>query len=152
MEWNRLLFDTFIPRAYARLLSALVKHDTLHGKGVLRAWPRRSTDDSIWQSTPNEVLKEVLSLKAKVWPTTPEPGHADEQFSILEEVFVTQSGAAPSEETLIALTSAGLKTTQLPAHLYTLVQSGEMPVKFLDPGSVREALLVVLLFIFAMNF
>lgn len=129
VEWNHILFDAFLPRAWAALLKVLLQDD--HLEDVFRAWPPRQSevfggDNAYWQPLPAKLLACIVASKAEVWPVivgSPKGGPLP-HFAELGSVLV--ASADVDDVTLRALANAGLRITQLPTYIVELLVSSEV--------------------------
>ena len=141
VEWNYAIFDTFVPRAWAKLLSALVKGNEIR-PDIWSAWPRKISEDdanasSYWGNMSQKLLKEVLSAHLEIFPTS-SPNCGVPSHVSLESALV----AAPSDDPAViaALARTGIPLVQPPKHIYCLLEKSDfIPV---TPVHVHEALLV----------
>ncbi|KAJ7262754.1 hypothetical protein B0H12DRAFT_1104316 [Mycena haematopus] len=136
VEWNHILFDTFLPRTWAALLRILLQED--HLKDVFRAWPPRQSevfggDNVYWQALPAKLLAHIVASKAEVWPVVPgSKGGTLVPFAELGSVLV--ASADVDDATLRALANAELRVTQLPTYIVELLSSS-------GPTTMRYTLL-----------
>ncbi|KAF8131271.1 hypothetical protein K438DRAFT_1739837, partial [Mycena galopus ATCC 62051] len=126
VEWNSILFDTFLPRTWAALLEVLLQTD--HLTDVFRAWPPRQHevfggDNAYWQTLPAKLLACIVASKAEVWPVvTGSKAGTLPHFAELGAVHV--ASADVDDATLRALANAGLRvTTRLPTYIVELLSS-----------------------------
>ncbi|RXW22304.1 hypothetical protein EST38_g3552 [Candolleomyces aberdarensis] len=117
IKWNKILFENFIPRAWACLL------ETLAGLGVpidiLSAWPAAQSftkcgESVYWASFPENVLKYVIETGAAVWPALGQNNYKD-----LHNVFFVCSKI--NDGTSEALARQGLSICRPPAHIFKMV-------------------------------
>ncbi|KAK7018615.1 BTB domain-containing protein [Favolaschia claudopus] len=137
VEWNKILFDSFLPRCWAALLRLLLQSDDL--RDVFRAWPPRQSEvfggDSVyWQSICAKLLACIVESKAELWPVVAgSKGGTLPQFSDLSSVLVTSSEV--DEATLRALANAELRVSQLPTYIFELVsQATGLQCTLLSPS------------------
>ncbi|KAJ6589057.1 hypothetical protein B0H19DRAFT_1367527 [Mycena capillaripes] len=125
VEWNHILFDTFLPRTWAALLKVLLQDD--HLTDVFRAWPPAQAivfggDNAYWQTLPAKLLACIVASKAEVWPVvTGSKGSTRSHFADLGSVLV--ASADVDDATLRALANAGLAVTQLPEYILQLLSN-----------------------------
>lgn len=138
VEWNHILFESFLPRTWTALLTVLLQDDQLIH--VFRAWPPAQPpvfggDNAYWQSLPAQLLDCILTSKAKVWPVVT-GSKADDtlpHFADLDSVYVAAADVDAS--TLRALANAGLQITQLPEYILQLLKDGaQEQFTLLSPG------------------
>ena len=145
IEWNKLLFDEFIPRAWRFLLEILVQADGIID--VFRAWPSkqpvtRSGDTVYWQSLPTRLLHFVVSSMSPVWPVYSLHKHSPMEYKDLDQLMAT-SQLAIRETVLRSLTMMGLELTRLPAYLADEIKKlADRRYVILMPGTAHDALLV----------
>ncbi|KAG7442137.1 uncharacterized protein BT62DRAFT_1010912 [Guyanagaster necrorhizus] len=124
VEWNQLLFDKYLPKAWAALFPVLIKQDGL--KEIYRAWPAaqpivETGDSTYWQDLPRNLLSAVVSSGALVWPLVPRSPKSKAwntevaAFQDLRSVIV--AGGAIDVKALQALVDAGLKIIQPPEYI-----------------------------------
>lgn len=116
-EWNRLLFETYIPQAWATLLEVLVTRDSI--KDIFHAWPSPqaevySGDYAYWKDIPLHVARYALDLP--VWPVfgTNPPSYGTATSLLM-------AGEEPQDNTLTILVRAGLSITRPPQYLTQIV-------------------------------
>ncbi|KAJ6617959.1 hypothetical protein B0H10DRAFT_1947944 [Mycena sp. CBHHK59/15] len=126
VEWNHILFESFLPRTWAALLKVLLQDDLL--TDVFRAWPPAQSvvfggDSAYWQTLPAKLLACIVASKAEVWPVvTGSKQTSTPHFADLGSVLV--ASADIDEATLRALANAGLRVTQLPEYILQLLSNG----------------------------
>jgi hypothetical protein len=144
IEWNKLLFDEFIPRAWRVLLEVLVQADGIID--VFRAWPKKqpktlSGDTVYWQSLPTRVLHFVLSSRSPVWPVYSLLKNSPMEYKVLDDLMTSQPTIP--ESVLRSLTTMGLELTRPPAYLVDEIKNLVDPrYVILAPKTAHDALLV----------
>ena len=144
IEWNKLLFSEFIPRAWRFLLEVLVQADGIID--VFHAWPSKqpvalSGDTVYWQSLPSRVLHFVLSSSSPVWPVYSYHKNSPMEYKVLDRLMTSQS--AIREAVLRSLTTMGLELTRPPAYLTDDIKKLADPrYVILTPETAHDALLV----------
>jgi hypothetical protein len=134
IEWNRLLFNEFIPTAWAKMLPILTKND--HLTDVFSLWPIIDVGSSLhWRTLPISLLRQVDSMNLAIWPTF---GHQT-AFDVLSSVLVAFD---IEDRVLLALTEAGLKITSPPNHILEIIHMTEPHYTPLSPKMAHTALLV----------
>ncbi|KAK0447435.1 uncharacterized protein EV420DRAFT_1713851 [Desarmillaria tabescens] len=124
VEWNQLLFEKYLPKAWATLLPILIEQDGL--KQIYRAWPAaqpivETGDSTYWQDLPRHLLTAVVSSGFMVWPLVPRsPKNRARNtpvaaFQNLRSVIVASS--AIDVKALQALVDAGLNIIQPPEYI-----------------------------------
>ncbi|RXW22295.1 hypothetical protein EST38_g3559 [Candolleomyces aberdarensis] len=119
IEWNKLLFDVFIPRAWTHLLRTLPKHapTTPH----FSAWPVTQhfteSDSAYWGSFPENVLDTVLEEEdATIWPVT-----GQDVCKRLQDVLLARPST--SDEVIKALADTGMSICRPPDHLFRMMEA-----------------------------
>ncbi|KAH6902619.1 hypothetical protein BKA70DRAFT_1306179 [Coprinopsis sp. MPI-PUGE-AT-0042] len=138
VQWNQLLFDNFIPRAYARLIDVYASSPT-PGADIFSVWPMTQSlskcgESVYWNSFPSRVLQYAVSQDLAVWPVlgTVIP-------FCLREVFIATSHV--SSEVLDVLVSLGMPISKPPAHLIELLTSNcPTGLRMLTPETVAAEL------------
>ncbi|KAF6756618.1 hypothetical protein DFP72DRAFT_893244 [Ephemerocybe angulata] len=137
VEWNKILFETFIPRAWSQLLELLATE--FPAVSIFSAWPAsqssaRSGEAAYWQTLPFDVLKAILANRLPVWPVT------GQGYGRLSDVFI----APPELDISIsnALASAGLNIcAQVPKHIYEMIRDNHSTRdRVLTPKRAADAL------------
>lgn len=144
IEWNKLLFEEFIPRAWRILLEVLVR---VHGiVDVFRAWPNKqpitlSGDTIYWQSLPTRVLHFVVSSGSPVWPVYSLQKDSPTEYKVLDELMTSQPSIR--ESVLRSLTMMGLELTRPPVYLVEEIKKlVDSRYVILTPEAAHDALLV----------
>lgn len=144
IEWNKLLFNEFIPRAWKVLLEVLVQ---VHGiVDVFRAWPNKqprtlSGDTVYWQSLPTRLLHFVVSSGSPVWPVYSLHKNSPTEYKTLDGLMTSQP--AIRESVLRSLTTMGLELTRPPAYLVEEINKlADSRYVILTPEAAHDALLV----------
>ena len=144
IEWNKLLFDEFIPRAWTFLLEVLVQADGIID--VFRAWPNKqpmtlSGDTVYWQSLPTRLLRFVVSSGSPIWPVYSLHKNSPMEYKILDKLVTSQP--AIRESVLRSLTTIGLELIRPPAYLVDEIKNLVDPrYVILTPETAHDALLV----------
>lgn len=144
IEWNKLLFDEFIPRAWRFLLEVLIQADGIID--IFRAWPNKqpialSGDTVYWRSLPTRLLHFVVSSQSPVWPLYPLHKHSPMEYKALDQLMTSQP--AVQESVLRSLAIMGLELTQPPAHLVDEIKTLADPrYVILTPEAAHVALIV----------
>ena len=145
IEWNKLLFEEFIPRAWRFLLEVLVQEDGIIN--VFRAWPSKQpatlTGDTVyWQSLPTRLLHFVVSSKSPVWPLYSPHNNSPMKYKVLDQLMTTFQPAI-QDTVLRSLTTMGLELTRPPAYLADEIRKLADPrYVILTPETAHDALLV----------
>ncbi|KAJ2918885.1 hypothetical protein MD484_g1553, partial [Candolleomyces efflorescens] len=117
IEWNKLLFDIFIPRAWSQLLRTITLH--FPRIDIFSAWPVAKhfteSDSAYWATFPQHVLNTVLENDVAVWPAI------CQGVKRLEDVFV--ASASISDEVVQALVDTGVSVCRPPDHLFAMIMA-----------------------------
>ncbi|KAH6903850.1 hypothetical protein BKA70DRAFT_579826 [Coprinopsis sp. MPI-PUGE-AT-0042] len=138
VEWNKLLFEEFVPRAYARLFEAYL--NVRPNGDIFKVWPAAqsisiSGESVYWNLFTRNVLNFVVKGGLSVWPTLgPNPAHKRLQEAIVATPEIAQ-------DVLDALATLGFSIIRPPAYLVSLLQV-HFPIdtKILTPGAVGDEL------------
>lgn len=166
IEWNNILFDTYIPSTWATLLSILLAHDCIamgnSNSNIFNAWPPSQPlldggDAAAYRhAMPRDVLRAVLSLngrhghEAAIWPlvdfealdTTVTVSLTKGGFADIGSVLVS-AGDEDEDGTLAALAMAGVRITRPPRYIADLLrETGVDSCQWLTPQSAYWRLLV----------
>ena len=137
-EWNWVLFDRFIPKAWANLLSVLT-HD-FH-ENIFSAWPPLQTvkafgQSNYWATISRSVLNVVLDQRLAIWPAMYSQTYFD-----LEHILLVSSDT--NESVLRSLSNVGLRLCVPPTHIFALVAAqGNWQHRILTPETAYQALQV----------
>ncbi|KAG6816343.1 hypothetical protein H0H87_006848 [Tephrocybe sp. NHM501043] len=135
VEWNRLLFDAYLPQAWMVLLSMLAASNI---RNIFAAWPppqkpNQLGDSGYWENLPFNLLHHIKKEKAYVWPV-----FGLDEFCGLGDVLV--AGGQEQEEILRALASVGVRFTK-PTKVVVELLRKYQGVEYLTPESVYKSLL-----------
>ncbi|KXN87239.1 Sacsin [Leucoagaricus sp. SymC.cos] len=113
IEWNKLLFDTYIPQAWATLLEVLVQHDPV--SDIFNAWPTpqadiQSGDHFYWKNIVMNVTKCAIDLP--IWPAF---GHSSPSYNTSGAFLVADTDT--SDRILRILSQTGVQITQPPQYV-----------------------------------
>ncbi|KZT01859.1 uncharacterized protein LAESUDRAFT_686116 [Laetiporus sulphureus 93-53] len=141
IEWNHVLFQTFIPRAWAALLQSLADRADFTDD-IYSAWPPPqhqgySGESVYWQGLPEQLLSTVLQEKLRVWPLR--HSETDEKptvFAEMNEILVAE--AAVEAELLQALARARLSIMQPPTYIGDMLKHEQ--VRWLSPQTAHVEL------------
>ncbi|KAL4245751.1 hypothetical protein ABKN59_001667 [Abortiporus biennis] len=140
VEWNKSLFEIFIPKAWAYLLPKLLD-DLKTSSDIFHAWPPQSQrtpggDPAYWQLLAFRTLQYIIEDNLAVWPLA----HSNSivPFGSKNSTFIATSADAPL---LQALANAGIHSTVPPAYIVDMLRTHEMDCKWLNPTEVQAALL-----------
>ncbi|RXW22303.1 hypothetical protein EST38_g3550 [Candolleomyces aberdarensis] len=138
IEWNKLLFDVYIPRVWTHLLTTITIHSPT--TPIFSAWPVAQhfteSDSAYWASFPNNVLDTVLQTDAIVWPII-----GQDVYKRLQDVFVARPNM--TDEVVQALADTGMSVCRPPEHLFRMIEA--LPkwnhhIRILTPESTSTAL------------
>ncbi|KAG8989639.1 hypothetical protein FRB90_002147, partial [Tulasnella sp. 427] len=126
VEWNRVIFSEFVPKAWASLLQHLVSSSTLD---VFNAWPSavatRDGDPGYWYPLPSRLLEEAATKP--VWPLHGKNG----RFAVLSGVLVAKEGdrTAPLAE----LQACNVPVVVVPERVFRLIEASKFNGVILSP-------------------
>ncbi|OCH87991.1 hypothetical protein OBBRIDRAFT_117037 [Obba rivulosa] len=137
VQWNRLLFDTFIPGAWVILLETLVEQD--HVKDIYAAWPPpqvpvTSGEPVYWRTLLDGVLESAKRRSSTIFPLV-----SGSEYHHVGDILAASQGI--SKEDLSALARTGLHLVQPPIHVFNLLVQDD-PGRQLNPVSARESMLM----------
>ncbi|KAG8988700.1 hypothetical protein FRB90_002598, partial [Tulasnella sp. 427] len=118
VEWNRVIFSEFVPKAWASLLQHLVSTSSLD---VFAAWPSlvatQDGDPGYWYSLPTRLLEEIAT-KA-IWPLHGKRG----RYSSLGGVLIAKEGdrVAPLNE----LQACNVPVAVVPERIFKVVEASK---------------------------
>ena len=152
MAWNRLLFDTLIPRTWLGLLESIAAGlSSLSVYDCLPPLQDRNTsgDATYWTCLLRNVVQLAYTRKARIWPLCAGSGASSQTavYVSLEDALVA---SAQDGEQLRALADAGLNIVH-PSPSLRGVLMETCPSQALTPHSARPALVVSLLFRLSCN-
>ncbi len=144
MAWNRLLFDTLIPRTWLALLEGIAAgHSSL---AVYKCLPplqdqNAGGDATYWMSLLRDVVQLAHARNARIWPLCAGSGESSEitVYASLKDAFVA---GTQDEGQLRALADAGLRI-MLPSPSLRSVLLKACPSQDLSPHSARPVLVEV---------
>ena len=119
IEWNKVIFDTWTPAAWADLLNRFSSD-----REAWTIWPP-AEKGPYWIDLTANLLKEVVRRKLAVIPTVAYEGKFS--FVTLEDPD-TLLASSDSVLPLVELSALGVKVAQPPTHLFSLIQSREVTV------------------------
>ncbi|KAI0784872.1 hypothetical protein C8Q75DRAFT_894291 [Abortiporus biennis] len=139
VEWNKVLFNTFIPKIWAHLLSRLLD-DLKTPTDIFYAWPPESQrtpggDPAYWQSLALRTLQSVVEENLSIWPLV--HPHSAGSFGPMNSTFVATTSDIPF---LSALSNAGIYATVPPAYIVEMLHTLDMKCQWLCPSEVQTAL------------
>ncbi|KAF9016388.1 hypothetical protein BDZ89DRAFT_1166299 [Hymenopellis radicata] len=133
VQWNLAVFETYAPRAWARLLDILVKEKEI--TAVWTAWPSvQQTTNEYWQQLPASVALEVVRQDLSVFPRV-QPSDSPASF-----VSFKSSLVAPTHfpaDVLQVLAKTRLVIIQPPSDMFAY----DIPVEqVLNPRNIQRVL------------
>lgn len=141
-----MLFDEYLPRAWATLLSLVIETDQFDAQQVYRLWPGAQalveTGDALyWRDLPAKILSTVVTSDSAVWPTIPHvSGWNPSPFGTLSSVHVASMTIPPIAVQCMA--NAGLSIVQPPEHIQAMLTQDHLLYTPLVPRTAHAALLV----------
>ncbi|KAI0071823.1 hypothetical protein K474DRAFT_1712121 [Panus rudis PR-1116 ss-1] len=142
IEWNRTLFQVYIPRTWAAHIEQLTP--TLHyPQDIFKAWPPTSQessggDSAYWNDVAIDVLHHVADEKLAVWPLCEDAATPSRDgFGALSDIFVAVEYDSPY---VPALRAAGLKICIVPQAIRDILQYSCPQARFLAPHTVHTTL------------
>jgi hypothetical protein len=139
VQWNTILFQTFIPRTWCYLLEELATRQIV--SDIFRIWPPEICSGelgSYCSSLSKELTRALLAKNAAVWPVY-EPQNQSNQFQSLESLVV----ASPTEResVLRAFARVGISLT-LPRRDIFMILRNLPGTRILTPDEAHGLLLV----------
>ncbi|KAF5378086.1 hypothetical protein D9615_007575 [Tricholomella constricta] len=140
VEWNKLLFEEYLPQAWMHLL-LMLKNEGI--SDIFAAWPPPQSlgqlgDSGYWELLPAKLLACIVQSKSRVWPVAGLEIGGRSDYLELESVLVAAIGE--SQELLRALAAFGLRITRPPEFVAQLLREGA-GAKMLSPATAYEYLL-----------
>ncbi|KAG6839871.1 hypothetical protein C0991_010939 [Blastosporella zonata] len=136
IEWNKLLFDEYLPQSWMCLLSVLAASEEI--KDIFAAWPpsqksNQLGDSGYWEKLPDNLLARIIENNCSVWPVFGLSG----VFSVLDDVLV--AGAGESDRLLSTLAAMNVKLTK-PSNVAVDLLKKSGSAKFMTPETVYGSL------------
>ncbi|KAG9014082.1 hypothetical protein FRB90_005630, partial [Tulasnella sp. 427] len=129
VEWNRVIFSEFVPKAWASLMDYVVTHDRT--TNVFDIWPApvatRDGDPGYWYPLPSRLLEEAAG-KA-VWPLS------EKKFALLGEVLIASEGETGAP--LSALEACHVPLVLAPSRVLELVKASSFKTRLLSPETAQ---------------
>lgn len=142
VEWNKLLFQTFIPRTWRFVLEHLVSGGN-QVTNIFDFWPPQTSVGELniyAASLPEHILDTVVSAGLPLWPVYGSQNSSE--FRNLDSLVV----APPTEDDRIlrALVVMGVSLTRPPKYIFDLLVRVEssFAVTILSPEEAHKVLLV----------
>ncbi|KAF7311321.1 hypothetical protein MKEN_01033800 [Mycena kentingensis (nom. inval.)] len=133
VEWNRAIFNKFLPETWVVLLTLLVSNGET--SDIWSAWPAAVNRPGYWQDVLAKVVQRVVDLDIAVFPTFPDSS----RYGALSDALVAFD---QDDQTLRALSNIGLVIIKPPPHVFQVLASrANAAITMLRPDSVRQALL-----------
>ncbi|KAI0071115.1 hypothetical protein K474DRAFT_669456 [Panus rudis PR-1116 ss-1] len=140
IEWNRVLFEVYIPRTWAahiELLATTLKFP----QDIFGAWPPTSQessggDSAYWNNIAVDVLRCIALSDSAVWPLC-ENFSSSAAFGTISDVLI----ASKSDLSFVpALRAAGLKVCIVPPTIQRLLQKKCPEARLLTPDTAHDEL------------
>jgi len=136
VEWNRIVFTEFAPRAWAELLRLLVLRSAVN---VFDAWPSVSGNNVVgdavyWQNLPSKLLTRIA--QEEIWPVN--NSDVVRLGQLKGQDHSTKLLVAPQMDNAVLLHALGqcqIYTTSPPDHLYRLIAT-EFNINIMSPKTV----------------
>lgn len=142
IEWNRLLFDNYIPRAWVTFLETLANKNEVDN--IFLSWPTEqgslatSGENFYWGSLPSRVFAFIASSGLSIWPVY---RGSHPRYRPLEELIISEPNIPTT--VLQTLADIGLQFTCPPQYIVNVIKSArDSRFKILTPDEAHDALLV----------
>ncbi|KAG8947691.1 hypothetical protein FRC04_010535 [Tulasnella sp. 424] len=143
VEWNRVIFFEFVPKAWAALLDHLVTLSSANSSvppssiiNVLDAWPgpvaSQDGDPGYWYPVPSRLLEEAADRV--VWPLHGKKS----QFSALGDILVGEKGESVAP--LASLEACSVPLVVVPQRVYNLIKTSVFKKTILSPETAYSQL------------
>ncbi|KIY62733.1 hypothetical protein CYLTODRAFT_458738 [Cylindrobasidium torrendii FP15055 ss-10] len=145
VEWNSLLFEEYIPRAWVSMLSLLIEIDNFTASQIYAIWPLLQgaveTGDALyWKDIPTRVLACAVTSDSIVWPTNPHSSRPESSiFQPLSAVHIASADIEPVA--LQVMADTGLSIAQPPDYIQKLLDQTAPWYTALTPNTAHRALL-----------
>ena len=150
VEWNRVLFDHYLPQTWVLLLLHHVSTSRLSSStnSIWDLWPPYqptvTTGDAVyWQGIPGNVLSRAIQSDAKLWPLLDEYSAAA-KYANLDEALLVSS--LEDQHLVHTLLKAGVDLIRPAKHVMDMIQLTPKhleKVKIMGKRNVREQLVKV---------
>ncbi|KAH9939666.1 uncharacterized protein BXZ73DRAFT_43603 [Epithele typhae] len=141
VAWNRLLFNTFVPRAWLAFLEAAVSRELpldLYSFMPPLQDTHTSGDAAYWSGQLDSVLRLALEKRAAIWSeVSGSPSRSPRNISLDNALIASPQDGDVEVRTLAA---AGVSLIKPPANVYTALKS-RLEYRLLSPNTARNALL-----------
>lgn len=149
VEWNRVIFSEFVPKAWTLLLKHLVRQPSTELFGptgssvnIFEAWPSlvatQDGDQSYWSPLPTRLLEAAATTA--VWPLR---GRSF-QYSNLNNALVVEEGE--SRAPLPSLDACDVPLVIVPERVFKLIEQSKLTKAILSPETVYPYLTVSISF------
>jgi hypothetical protein len=146
VEWNKLLFDRYIPQGWKLLLEIMAEKDTI--SDIFLAWPPQqspatSGENVYWEFLPKKMLDVSVSAKSSIWPVYLIGGMTASPTEFRPLDALVTADRTISDDVLKALTTIGLKLTRPPQYIVNLIKNSSRDnLRMLTPNEAHQCLLV----------
>lgn len=145
VEWNRVIFSEFVPKAWTLLLRHLVRQPSTESFGptgssvnIFEAWPglvpTQDGDQSYWSPLPLRLLEAAATTA--VWPLR----GRNSQYSNLNNVLVAEEG--DSRSPLPSLDACDVSLVIVPERVFKIIEQSKLTKAILSPQNVYPYLKV----------
>ncbi|KAF8970966.1 hypothetical protein BDZ97DRAFT_1914417 [Flammula alnicola] len=148
IEWNKLLFDHYIPQAWKLFLEVLADMDGIFD--IFKAWPPEqrspatSGENVYWESLPARMFEFIASASSPIWPVYHGNNSSPPEFRPLDSLIVSEPTIPRS--VLHALTAVRLRFTCPPQYVVDLIKNSRFKTfAILTPEEAHNGLLVYML-------
>ncbi|KZT35917.1 hypothetical protein SISSUDRAFT_1064126 [Sistotremastrum suecicum HHB10207 ss-3] len=141
VEWNRVIFDTLLPRSWARLLEVIRPMGGAEDTDPFCYWPGASSEI---QDIPvgEHLMKEIYAANRVVWPLAPRQ-HILVALESSAPPFFTTLEALDGSAVLEVVLALELGVVVLPAHLYQLARIAHLPFKPFTQPELHRTLIAL---------
>ncbi|KAF8178073.1 hypothetical protein BJ912DRAFT_1033332 [Pholiota molesta] len=145
VEWNKLLFDRYIPQGWKLLLEIMAEKDTI--SDIFLAWPPQqspatSGENVYWEFLPKKMLDVSVSAKSSIWPVYQIGGMTASPTEFRPLDALVTADRTISDDVLKALTTVGLKLTRPPQYIVNLIKNSSRDnLRMLTPNEAHQCLL-----------
>ncbi|KAL0062525.1 hypothetical protein AAF712_010564 [Marasmius tenuissimus] len=142
LGWNEMLFDSYLPKIWARLLLVLSETSCTR---IFDAWPKAQPnvqcgDSANWKAIPRRLTEVLVQAGHSVWPVN-DDGRV--KFFSLGEVFLLSDSALQGAPVVEVLARAGVNITRLPSYIFEILlrdHGDRLDIHSLDPPSLAQHL------------
>ncbi|KZS95252.1 hypothetical protein SISNIDRAFT_484117 [Sistotremastrum niveocremeum HHB9708] len=142
VEWNRVIFDTLLPRSWARLLEVIRPMGGAEDTDPFCYWPGESSEI---QDIPvgEHLMKEIYAANRVVWPLAPRQHILVALESSGPPFFTTLEALDGSAVLEVVVLALELGVVVLPAHLYQLARIAHLPFKPFTQPELHRTLIAL---------